>query len=373
MTDQPPTLLRPSFFRTLFFVAIAAVFLIAIDSVLANTERNETAQSAGRFYREGQSLMQQRKYADAADAFRSAIANARSNPDYPLALGQALRDDGQLDAAGSTLSDLLRADSMAGAPNLAMARVFVKEGQFEEATFYYHRAIYGQWRPQDAAANQVGVRFELADLLARRNSKAELLAELLPLQDQASPDRATQEKLARLYMTAGSPARAAAIFRDLVKANPQDAAAPEGLGEAEFARADYLAAQSALIAAIRLRPDDQDARQLLELCDRVLNLDPMRRGLNGEERYRRSVHVLQLVSDKATQCLAPDRTEPAVNLIDEAKLALSRHVPAGGQSEALEANLDLASKLWQAEKADCKPGIMAAGDPLQLVMAKASQ
>lgn len=369
------TLLRPSFFRTLFFVALSAASLVVVDTVLANTERKETSLEAARFYREGESLMQQHKYADAADSFRAAIANARNDPEYPLALGQALLDGGDLDEANSTLTDLLQADSMAGAPNLAMARVFAKEGQYEQAAFYYHRAIYGQWK-QDATANQIKVRFELADLLAQRNEKAELLAELLPLQEEASPDPATQAKLARLYMIAGSPARASAIYGDLLRANPQDAEAHNGLGDAEFALGNYAAAQSSFIAALHLAPNGPDAAsatKALQLTDQVLNLDPMRRGLGEQERYQRSVHVLQMVVDKVNGCMTPVHAEAAKPLIDSADAALAQKVPVNGRVDATEANLDIANKLWQAGKADCKPGATAADDPLQLVLAKAAQ
>jgi tetratricopeptide (TPR) repeat protein len=374
MPNPEIALSRHSFFRTLFFVALAAASLVVVDTVLARTERNETSLAAARFSREGELLLQQHKYSDAADSFHSAIANARNNPDYPLALGQALLDAGQLDEANSTLTDLLQADSMAGAPNLAMARVFAKEGQFEQAAFYYHRAIYGQWK-QDAAANQVKVRFELAGLLAGRNSKAELLAELLPLQEDASPDAATQARLARLFMTAGSPTRAAAIFRDLVHAAPQDAEAHQGLGDAEFALGDFAAAQTAFVAALHLAPNApgaSTARKALEITDQVLNLDPMRRGLAGPERYERSVHILQLVSDRVTLCMTPSHAESAKPLLDSANTALTRRVTPNAQPEAAEANLEVAGKLWQAAKPDCKPG-PTAGDPLQLVLAKAAQ
>jgi hypothetical protein len=60
-----------------------------------------------------------------------------------------------------------------------MGRILVKEGRFPEAISYFRRAIYGHWN-EDAAGNRLRVRFELIDLLAQRNSKEELLAELLP-------------------------------------------------------------------------------------------------------------------------------------------------------------------------------------------------
>jgi tetratricopeptide (TPR) repeat protein len=365
VSDQEFMLLRPSLFRTLLFVAITATAFLLVDSVLANTERRETALEAARYFNDGERLIRQGKYADAADAFRSAIANARDNADYRLALGEALLDAKELDEAGATLTDLLKSDSMAGAPNLAMARVFAKEGRFDEAASWYHRAIYGKWKG-DAAGNQAKARFELADFLATRNSKAELLAELLPLQEQASQDAATQTRLARLYMTAGAPARAATIFRTLAHAHPGDFEAREELAAAEFAVRDFPAAQSDLIAALRLRPDDDKARSMLELCDQVLNLDPLRRGLDGQERYRRSLQVLQLVADKAAQCPASS------DLMDEIQAALKSHVQTTAQSAAVETNLELAGKLWQSERTKCAWDA-STDEPLQLVLAKAAQ
>lgn len=174
MADQESTLLRSSLFRTLLFVAIAAAAFLLVDSVLANTERRETALEAARFFNDGELLIRQGKYAGAADSFRSAIANARDNADYRLALGEALLGAKDLDEAGATLTDLLKSDSMAGAPNFAMARVLAKEGRFDEAASYYHRAIYGQWKG-DAAGNQAKARFELADFWPRATRRRSCL------------------------------------------------------------------------------------------------------------------------------------------------------------------------------------------------------
>jgi len=371
MAGQESILSRPSLFRTLLFAAIAAAAFLLVDTVLANTERRETSLEAARFERDGHSLMQQGQYAKAADAFRSAIANARENTDYSLALGEALMEAQQLNEAGDTLTEMLKSDSMAGAPNLAMARVFTREGKFDEAASYYHRAIYGQWK-DDAAGNRVKARFELADFLAAHNSKADLLAELLPLQERTPPDPASQTRLARLFMTAGAPSHAADIFNGLVHAHSSDPDAREDLAEAEFALRNFTAAQSNLIAALRLRPDDQKARTMLELCDRVLNLDPMRRGLDGQERYRRSLQLLQLVADRITQCLTPAEAAASSDLIGETQAALKSHVQTTGQSAAVETNIELAGKLWQSERAKCS-STASADEPLQMVLSKSAQ
>ena len=192
--------------RTLILASIACISFIAIDSVLAATERRETASAAAQLNSDGQRLMQQGKYEQAADAFRSAIANQRESTQYPLALGQALMYSGQLDAAASTLTELLKSSPMSGPANLQMARVLAEQTQFEEAAFYYHRAIYGQWKT-NVSGNRLNARFELAYFLSERGWKTDLMAELLALQQQAPKDPATRRKLADLFAAADAPAQ----------------------------------------------------------------------------------------------------------------------------------------------------------------------
>lgn len=353
MTNSEPVALKPSLFRTLFFVAIAATGLVLIDGVLARTERLDMTADAARLYREGMDLLQKSQPAAAADRFRAAIADARDNPNYPLALGEALEKSGQTDEAAETLEDLLKSDSLAGAPNLAMARIYARQGRLAEAASYYHRAIYGQWH-DDAQGKRIKARFELAELLASRGAPpGDLLAELLPLQGQAPADAGTQEKLGRLYLTAGAPARAYEIFQVLVRDDPEDPAARERLGDAEFARGNYAKAQTDYAAALRLRPEDRQARQKLELCDQVLALDPLRMGLVVEERYGRSVRVLELVAGRVAQCHASAHDVATAALLSSADLALKQCVLPVGQSDAAERNLDLAGRLWQDGRTAC--------------------
>lgn len=106
---------------------------------------------------------------------------------------------------------------------------------------------------------------------------------------------------------------------------------------------------------------------------RILNLDPMRPGLAGEERYQRSVHVLQLVADKVAQCLTPAQASASVDLIGDTNAALKRHLKASGQNDAVDSNPDLANKLWQTERANCTAAVSPADEPLRLMPAKAAQ
>lgn len=364
---------KSSFMRTLFATGLAIMAIFFIDTVLEKTERAESRVDAARFYASGQRLLAQGQSAAAVDQFRSAIAADRSdatgnNQDYQLALGQALLAAGRLGDAADTLNDLLQRNPVGAAANLTMARLLVKEDQIDDAESYYHRAIYGQWRA-DARANQVQVRFELTDLLSRQNSKEALLAELLPLEDEAPGDIATRKKLGHLFIAAGSPARAADIFHDLLHKNPQDAEAYTGLGEAEFARANYRAAQTDFQAALRLEPVNPDAQQGLDLCVQVLDLDPARRGLSAEEQYRRSRKLVELVLDDVVQCVDANASVVDRELILTVQDSLKKPVPAAQRSDAFDDNLDWADRLWQIRKTSCGRPIAASEEPLALVLA----
>ena len=213
------------------------------------------------------------------------------------------------------------------------------------------------------------MRFELIDLLAKQDSKEELLGELLAVAEQAPGDVPTRLRIGNLFLEAGSPDRAVAVFQQLLKEpvlieNPADnAAVYAGLGDAEFARGDYRAAINDYSSALRLNPQDQPATQRLDLSERVLALDPTRRGLDPAERFRRSRSLLEMTVNAVSACADPAR-------IEEARKSLAERIPPLRQDAGAEADLDLAEQLWQARTPRCATSPQ---DPLALVLAKTAQ
>ena len=369
MTAKRKSILSgPSFVRTLAGVVLAIVALFSIDTFLAKTERAESRVEAARFFANGQHLLEQGKSEEAVEQFRSAISIERDNQDYQLALGQALLAAGRSADAEATLNELLQRNPIGATTNLAMARVLAKEDKTDDAAFYYHRAIYGQWK-EDAHANQLKVRFELTDLLSRQNSKEALLAELLPLQNDAPDDLATRKKLGHLFIVAGSPARATDIFRDMLRTQPQDSEAHAGLGDAEFARGNYRTARNEFLAALHLRSADREAQERLDLCDKVLELDPTQRGLSPEEQYQRSRKLVEQVMDDVNQCLGGAASGPTQELIKTVQDGLKKPATTAHRSTAFEDNLNGADRLWQVRKTECKRALGASEEPLALVLA----
>jgi Tfp pilus assembly protein PilF len=346
----------------LVFVSIAGMF--TLDTFLEKTERAESRIEAARLFEHARELMRRGLNLEAIDPLKGALAIDRTNRDYQLVLAQAQLGAGESADAESTLNGILQIDSTDGAATLAMARVLMKEGRANEGISYYHRAIYGHWS-DDAAGNRLRVRSELIDLLAQRGAKEELLAELLPLQAEAPDDVATRAKLGHLYLIAGSAARAADIFRDVLHQQPMNHEAHSGLGEAEFATGNYRAAQNDFRAALQLKPADPEVRQRLDLAAQILALDPMQRGLTAAERYQRSLKLIEDTLAEAEPC-ASDQ-----DLVEQARKDLKKPVPMARESDAAEANLDVAERLWQVRKRDCKP--VSANDPLALVFAKVAR
>jgi tetratricopeptide (TPR) repeat protein len=338
---------------------------------LAKLQRAESHGEAARLFRQGRDSMLRGENAEAIERIRDAISIERGNRDYMRTLAQAQLTAGKTADAESTLTDLLQSDSTDGLASLIMGRVLVKEGRFAEAISYFHRAVYGQWN-EDAAANQLRARFELIDLLARRNSKEELLAELLPVQDQASRDLKARMRLGRLFLLAGSPARTAVVFRGILRDFPANADAYTGLGEAEFVQSNYRAAQRNFQTALPLAPGDQAARQNLDRCNELLMLDPALRGLSKEEHFRRSLNLVELTLGEASQCAGRNPSPELQGLLDNAAKALKGRVSAARQSEASESNLDLAERLWQARRKECAAP-PATDSPLALVLARIAQ
>jgi tetratricopeptide (TPR) repeat protein len=360
----------PSVAGTWALVALSIAGLSIADTYLARTERSENHAEAERLAAGARALTAKGRAADAVLQFKDALAIERENPGYGLALGEAQLAAGEYADAEATLTELLAHDSTSGAANLALARVLVKERRVPDAVSAYHRAIFGHW-DRDAGQNQVNVRFELVNLLAREESKEELLAELLPLVDLAPDNIEVQKRVGQLFLVAGSAQRAGEVFRGILRTHPQDADAYEGLGEAELARANYQTAHSSFLTAENLRPSNELVARL-NLTAKVLALDPMRRGIDAQQQYARSLTMLDLAEDSIKEC-SGGMTPLEADALEEAEKVRSTRPRSDRMSKAVDANLNMAEQLWKIRMQECKRAPTAREEPLRLVLARIAQ
>jgi tetratricopeptide (TPR) repeat protein len=217
---------------------------------------------------------------------------------------------------------------------------------------------------------RAATRMELIYFLAARGQKQELLAELIALEAEASPDREMQMKLASLFLNADAPARAAAVYQSVVGKDPGDMAAWEGLGDAELQQGQYRAAHEAYLRTFLKQPNNASVRAHLQILNTVTELDPTLRQLSSSEKYRRSIRILGMTRAALAECLSKGAvSEENEELLRSADGTVNRNVPAQVTNEAAEGVLALAEKLWRAETA-CDAQKASDLNALTLIMKK---
>ncbi len=345
----------------LFAIVVA---LSVLDRFLAKVESAELHSTAQTDYQAGSRLLAAGQAARAVDLLREAHATERADPDYELALISALTASGNTVDAEPMMNEMLQRAPNDGRVNLIAARLRALEGNVPDAEPYYHRAIFGEW-PVDPVGRRIAARLELIDRLMKRGRKQELLAELISLEAEPSAGAEVRKQLAGLFLVAGSPARAADIYRAMTTKDPSDVAMTEGLGEAELEQGQYGAARAAFLQGFFQHPNDTSIRSHLETLNTVVALDPTLRQLTSEEKYRRSIRILDMARSGLAQCAAQNP------LLATAAAAGSGKAPAHVTNEDAEKLLSLAEQVWQARNDACAKG---AGEEnaLNLLMRKLS-
>ena len=340
------------FIATFAVILAAVVGLVLFDTALARIDVRERKVSAAREFAAGEQLVAEGKNDQAIEHLRSASTLDGENTRYATALADAVLADGRPKDAELLLVPLLERNGTDGAANFTMARVLVKEGKIAEAKSYYHRAIYDLW-PRGAEDNRTTARFELIDLLASTDARQELLAELLPIQDDSTNSLAQRKRIAHLFVVAGSPSRAVTIFRDVLRHDAKDADAYIGLAEAALSLGDFATAKADLVAAQKLSPQDSSSIQArISVTDSVIALDPTQRGLSLGEQYRRSRYLVQLTLASVRKCLGTQAPDVAAAL-DSAGANLVASAAAASQSQSIDQTLLLAEQLWALRRGRC--------------------
>jgi len=352
----------------LIVIAASIGSLWGIDVFLARTEHSEMLGEASRDYAAGSALLTQGRAADALAPLRKAYSLDRSDRRSTLQLAAALAGAGKLDEAGALLADLLEHNPNDGEANLAKARLLARQGDWENAFSYYHRAIYGSWN-SNGLSEKVAARLELATLLAQRGMQKDLLAEILPLETEAANNPDVLRRVAQLYLIAGSPARAEIVYHGLLRDNTDDPDLYRGLGEAELALGNYRVAEAAFQNAIRNGADRSQVEQKIQLAASVAELDPTLRRITSMEKFNRATRILKLTLDALELCGKGD----AADQVAEAENLLAAPVRGNPTNELAEQRLSMAEQLWHTRIKACGPSTSAEEESLRLVMAKIVQ
>jgi tetratricopeptide (TPR) repeat protein len=351
----------PAFVGTIAAVLVSIIAFMFFDLSLAAIDRRESATHAASSYERGLILLRSRDADAAVDQFRIAVGLDRTNVDYSLALSAAMLEAGHASNAESTLKVLLTRTENEGAVNLTMAHVMVREGRVPEAKAYFHRAIFGRWGA-DSSARRTQARFELIQLLSEHGAPGELLAELLPFEDVSPDSIALRRRLGRLFLLAQSPARAANMFRSVLRRDPSDGEAYAGMGDAALAQGNFRTAKADFGEAAARQPDDPRMPDRLALVDTILALDPGVNDLTPDERFERSRRLLARTLDAAARCGdPPSGAASARELVDRVPSPPTRRATG-------EAMVAAAVELWNARSPRCDAAI--SDEALRAVLAR---
>lgn len=238
----------------------------------------------------------------AVEDFRTALTGDRSNSQYQLSLGRALRDTGRLDEAMSYLQDLWQRTPQDGTINLALARVAARRGSMEDAFRYYHNAMYGVWN-SDPEGNRRKARLELIDFLLQKNAHVEAQPELMALATSLPADPKLHLQVASLFEQDDDYRDALSEYEKVLRADRGNLRASAGAGRAAFHLGKYRTAERYLRIAANGSSQDSGSRAMLDIASLILITDPFVRRISDAERNRRIRDAWAKAGERLTACI----------------------------------------------------------------------
>lgn len=281
----------------------AAVAFAGVSHLVTRFNANQQARGR-KLYARGLADANASHYDDAIAAFRAALTCDPNNSEYQLSLARALRDSNdprRLDESESYLLALWQRTPQDAAINLALARVAAHRGNIDDATRYYHNAMYGVWN-SNPDVNRTKARIELIQFLLKKGAPNKAESELLALAASLPPDPAAHLQAAQLFEQAQDYAGTLAQYKEVLRVDPGNPAALTGAGKAAYRSGDYAMAQRYLRAAVNANPQDANARELLATTDLILRTNPFRSHISDAERNRRIAAAFGQAEKRLTEC-----------------------------------------------------------------------
>jgi tetratricopeptide (TPR) repeat protein len=277
----------------------------AVGHLVARFTANQQARGR-KLYAQGLADASATRYDDAIDAFRAALTCDPTNSQYQLSLARALRDSDdprRLDEAESYLIALWQRTPQDAAINLALARVAAHRGSIEDATRYYHNAMYGVWN-SNPDANHSKARVELIQFLLKKGASDKAESELMALAASLPPGPAAHLQAAQLFEQAQDYTNALSQYEEVLRFDPENPATLAGAGRAAYRSGNYATAQRYLQAAVNTDPQEAGSHQLLATTDLILRTDPFHGHISDAERNRRITAAFAQAETRLTECAA---------------------------------------------------------------------
>ena len=333
-------------------VAVTIAAFIGTRAVAAGTEALRGEQAAA-WFDAAQRAAAAGNTAAAVTGLRRAVARNPGNPQYRLALADALTASRHDVEATRVLLALRDREPEDPESNLRLARL-ARTSDPEAARRYYQSAFAGLWRPEQADARR-RAQIELIEFLLSQQEQARALAELLVLATNLPDDAAVRARVGRMSLAAGDPRLALDHFMVAIRLDVGHQDALAGAGEAAFELGDYAGARRYLN---RVSPETPRVRELRAVTQLVITANPLAPRLTANERRQRLAAAVQQARRRLDACLGAASGGPGAALQalrDEARdveagLALPRRRES---PEPVDDGLDLAYRIERAVDPSC--------------------
>ncbi len=250
---------------------------------------------------------QMKEYALAAETYGRALEMNRENTDLKRAYAQALFTAEQYDKAQQVFEELAREDANDLLANLRLSQIFRQKRQYAQAREYATRA-------RQLDPNNIEIRYNEVALLEAEGKTLEAIAVMrqmvdsIPASTNSLSERANRvillERLGILHRMAEQTAEAVAVFRELVKTDPDTGARASAqiIDTLRLGR-DFAAAEKELDYALERYADDRLVRvvgsNLYADLGRFDRAEAMLKKLMGGEQDRETLLSLAHVYEKA--------------------------------------------------------------------------
>jgi predicted Zn-dependent protease len=337
----------------LVWLALALIPAFGVTTAVVKAYRSEQRRLAADWFDRGETALVGGRPEDAIEAFRNALTFSRENPVFRLQLARALAAANRPAEARAYLLTLREAQPGNGPVNLELARLSARDGNVPDALRYYHSSIEGAWADSGEARRRTA-RFELAEFLVRRDAGVQAQSELIALRGDLPDDPAFQKRVARLMLEAGLVPHAIEVYESVLRAQPRDAQAMAGLGEAAFQEGSYYTASSMLAKARAAGASDGRLERTLSTARLVLAIDPYQRRLSTRERTARVERALDAAAARLRACGASSSDDALQQLSMELPpIEASRRKGLPRDPDQLEPVIDLVFRIEQTTARVC--------------------
>ena len=369
--------------RILVIVFAVMIGFFALTTMLAGAFERERRDRGRQHFESANSLMKEQNFDQAIEHYRDALLYSRTETSYQLGLANALFAAKEFPETEHRLVELRGVDPTSGIVNHRLAQLAHRNGHIDEAVAYYRTAVYGRWDDSTEAAGdgiRVSVRLELVDLLEEAGRDRELAVALQELTEIDPNNREYRHRYAAKLLDIEAPEEASENYSLLLESDPRDRVALLGRAEAEFRLRNFLTARTHYNRAQALGSDPATSERIA-LCNRVIELDPTRRGISVAERYRRSRVLVDRTRNVVMGCQNPwgdgfvgplPPLPPDLHSVLDTADAVLRQTRDRPSDEKVEANILLAEEVWAKSRPLCE-GSGPTDEALGLVLAKLAQ